>query len=130
MSGHGSLINPPDRFSLVRPGSRLPVEVFLQRDYPDLAVGEASALRSAEEVLAVVKAVAPKPVNVLMSGGLKLTVEQLSEMGVKRISVGSALALTALGEFYRAAQEIKTSGTFSFTSRSMPYAQANQLFKG
>jgi 2-methylisocitrate lyase-like PEP mutase family enzyme len=90
----------------------------------------APGLRSAEDVLAVVRAVAPKPVNVLMSGGLKLTVQQLSEMGVKRISVGSALALAALGEFYRAAEEIKTTGTFGFTSRSMPYAQANQLFKG
>ncbi|MCP1499970.1 2-methylisocitrate lyase-like PEP mutase family enzyme [Pseudomonas migulae] len=90
----------------------------------------APGLRSAEDVLAVVRAVAPKPVNVLMSGGLKLTVEQLSEMGVKRISVGSALALAAYGEFFRAAQEIKTTGTFNFTSRSMPYAQANQLFKG
>ncbi|WP_077049353.1 oxaloacetate decarboxylase [Pseudomonas sp. KK4] len=90
----------------------------------------APGLRSAEEVLAVVRAVAPKPVNVLMSGGLKLTVQELSEMGVKRISVGSALALAALGEFYRAAEEIKTSGTFGFTSRSMPYAQANQFFKG
>jgi 2-methylisocitrate lyase-like PEP mutase family enzyme len=89
----------------------------------------APGLRSAEDVLAVVRAVAPKPVNVLMSGGLKLTVEQLSEMGVKRISIGSALALAAYGEFFRAAQEIKTSGTFGFTSRSMPYAQANQLFK-
>jgi 2-methylisocitrate lyase-like PEP mutase family enzyme len=90
----------------------------------------APGLRSAEEVLAVVRAVAPKPVNVLMSGGLKLTVEQLSEMGVKRISVGSALALAAYGEFFRAAEEIRTSGTFGFTSRSMPYAQANKLFKG
>jgi 2-methylisocitrate lyase-like PEP mutase family enzyme len=90
----------------------------------------APGLRSAEDVLAVVRAVAPKPVNVLMSGGLKLTVEQLRGMGVKRISVGSALALAALGEFYRAAEEIQTSGTFGFTSRSMPYAQANQLFKG
>lgn len=90
----------------------------------------APGLRSAEEVLAVVRAVAPKPVNVLMSGGLKLTVQELGEMGVKRISVGSALALAALGEFYRAAQEIKESGTFGFTSRSMPYQQANSLFKG
>jgi 2-methylisocitrate lyase-like PEP mutase family enzyme len=90
----------------------------------------APGLRSAEDVLAVVRAVAPKPVNVLMSGGLKLTVEQLSEMGVKRISVGSALALAAYGEFFRAAEEIKTSGTFGFTSRSMAYAKANQLFKG
>ena len=90
----------------------------------------APALRSPEDVLAVVRAVAPKPVNVLMSGGLKLTVQQLSEMGVRRVSVGSALALAALGEFYRAAEEIKTSGTFTFTSRSMPFAQANQLFEG
>ncbi|MEB0047718.1 MULTISPECIES: isocitrate lyase/phosphoenolpyruvate mutase family protein [unclassified Pseudomonas] len=89
----------------------------------------APGLRSAEEVLAVVRAVAPKPVNVLMSGGLKLTVEQLSEMGVKRISVGSSLALAAYGEFFRAAEEIQKSGTFGFTARSMPFQQANQLFK-
>lgn len=90
----------------------------------------APGLRSAQEVLAVVRAVAPTPVNVLMSGGLKLTVEQLSEMGVKRISVGSALALAAYGEFFRAAQEVRQAGTFGFTTRSMPFQQANQLFKG
>lgn len=90
----------------------------------------APGLRSADEVLAVVRAVAPKPVNVLMSGGLKLTVQEVADLGAKRISVGSALALAALGEFYRAAEELKTSGTFGFTSRSMPYAKANQFFKG
>lgn len=90
----------------------------------------APGLRTAEEVLAVVRAVAPKPVNVLMSGGLKLNVAQLSEMGVKRISVGSSMALAAYGEFYRAAQEIHDHGTFTYTERSMPFQQANQLFKG
>jgi len=90
----------------------------------------APGLRSAEEVLAVVRAVAPKPVNVLMSGGLKLTVQELQEMGVRRISTGSALALAAFGEFFRAAEEIQQSGTFGFTSQSMPYAKANQFFKG
>ncbi|MFC6297858.1 isocitrate lyase/phosphoenolpyruvate mutase family protein [Pseudomonas sp. CCM 7893] len=89
----------------------------------------APGLRSAEEVLAVVRAVAPKPVNVLMSGGLKLTVAQLSEMGVKRISVGSAMALAAYGEFFRAAQEIHDLGTFTFTERSMSYQQASQLVR-
>ncbi|SIR74142.1 2-Methylisocitrate lyase, PEP mutase family [Pseudomonas sp. B10] len=89
----------------------------------------APGLRSAEEVLAVVQAVAPKPVNVLMSGGLKLTVQQLEELGVRRISTGSALALAAFGEFFRAAEEIQQFGTFGFTSQSMPYAKANQLFK-
>ena len=90
----------------------------------------APGLRNAEEVLAVVRAVAPKPVNVLMSGGLKLTVQELQEMGVRRISTGSALALAAFGEFFRAAEEIQQSGTFGFTSQSMPYAKANQFFKG
>lgn len=90
----------------------------------------APGLRNAEEVLAVVRAVVPKPVNVLMSGGLKLTVQQLEEMGVRRISTGSALALAAYGEFYRAAEEIRQRGTFGFTSQSMPYAKANQFFKG
>ncbi|MDR9755080.1 isocitrate lyase/phosphoenolpyruvate mutase family protein [Pseudomonas sp. SZMC_28357] len=89
----------------------------------------APGLRNAEDVLAVVRAVAPKPVNVLMSGGLQLTVAQLRDMGVKRISVGSALALAAYGEFFRAAEEIQAHGTFGFTARSMPYARANQFFK-
>ena len=90
----------------------------------------APGLCTAEEVLAVVRAVAPKPLNVLMSGGLKLTVQQLQDMGVRRVSTGSALALAAFGEFFRAAEEIQQSGTFGFTAQSMPYAQANQLFKG
>jgi 2-methylisocitrate lyase-like PEP mutase family enzyme len=90
----------------------------------------APGLRNAEEVLAVVRAVSPKPVNVLMSGGLQLTVQQLQDMGVRRVSTGSALALAAFGEFFRAAEEIQQSGTFGFTSQSMPYAKANQLFKG
>lgn len=90
----------------------------------------APGLRTAEEVLAVVRAVAPKPVNVLMSGGLQLTVQQLRDMGVRRVSTGSALALAAFGEFFRAAEEIQQSGTFGFTAQSMPYAKANQLFKG
>ncbi|MFJ2365437.1 oxaloacetate decarboxylase [Pseudomonas sp. NPDC087697] len=90
----------------------------------------APGLRSAEEILAVVRAVAPKPVNVLMSGGLKLSVAQLSEMGVKRISVGSAMARAAYGAFYQAAQEIQEQGTFDFADRALPFGQINQMFKG
>ncbi|UUT24925.1 oxaloacetate decarboxylase [Pseudomonas sp. T8] len=90
----------------------------------------APGLRSAEEIIAVVRAVAPKPVNVLMSGGLKLTVAQLSELGVKRISVGSALARAAYGAFYQAAQEIRDHGSFHFADQALPFAQINGLFKG
>ncbi|WP_347904384.1 isocitrate lyase/phosphoenolpyruvate mutase family protein [Pseudomonas purpurea] len=89
----------------------------------------APGLRSAEEVLAVVRAVGPKPVNVLMSGGLKLSVVQLGEMGVKRISVGSAMARAAYGAFYQAAQEIQQHGTFGFADNALPFGQINQMFK-
>ncbi|PMY67864.1 MULTISPECIES: oxaloacetate decarboxylase [Pseudomonas] len=90
----------------------------------------APGLRSAEEIIAVVRAVAPKPVNVLMSGGLKLTLAQLSKLGVKRISVGSALARAAYGAFYQAAQEIRDHGSFDFADQALPFGQINRLFKG
>ncbi|MBC2657677.1 isocitrate lyase/phosphoenolpyruvate mutase family protein [Pseudomonas sp. MSSRFD41] len=89
----------------------------------------APALRSAQEISQVVRAVAPKPVNVLMSGGLDLSVGQLAELGVKRISVGSALARAAYGAFYQAAQEIRDQGRFDFAERAIPFGQINQLFK-
>ncbi|WP_047284093.1 MULTISPECIES: isocitrate lyase/phosphoenolpyruvate mutase family protein [Pseudomonas] len=89
----------------------------------------APALGSAEDIQQVVRAVAPKPVNVLMSGGLNLSVAQLAELGVKRISVGSALARAAYGAFYRAAQDIHSHGRFDFADRAMPFGQINQMFK-
>lgn len=89
----------------------------------------APGLRTPEEVLAVVRAVAPKPVNVLMSGGLSLTVAELGALGVKRISLGSTLARAAYGAFYAAAQEIQGRGRFDLANQAMPFGQINQLFK-
>lgn len=89
----------------------------------------APGLRTPEEVLAVVRAVAPKPVNVLMSGGLNLTVAELGALGVKRISLGSTLARAAYGAFYAAAQEIQGQGRFDLANQAMPFGQINQLFK-
>lgn len=91
----------------------------------------APGLRTREEVIAVVRAVAPKPVNVLMGlGGVTLTVAELSECGVKRISVGSSLARAAFGGLYRAAEEIRQHGTFTYAEQALPFAQLNALFKG
>ncbi|WP_349970329.1 isocitrate lyase/phosphoenolpyruvate mutase family protein [Pseudomonas caspiana] len=91
----------------------------------------APGLRTREEVIAVVRAVAPKPVNVLMGlGGVTLSVAELSECGVKRISVGSSLARAALGGLYRAAEEIRQHGTFTYAEQALPFAQLNALFKG
>lgn len=91
----------------------------------------APGLRSVEDIQAVVRAVAPKPVNVLMGlSGVSLTVAQLQDLGVRRISVGSSLARAAYGEFFRAAQDIQDSGSFRFAERALPFQQLNDLFKG
>jgi 2-methylisocitrate lyase-like PEP mutase family enzyme len=91
----------------------------------------APGLRTREDVIAIVRAVAPKPVNVLMGlGGVTLSVADLSECGVKRISVGSSLARAAWGGFYRAAEEIRSAGTFSYAQDALPFDQLNTLFKG
>lgn len=82
------------------------------------------------EISQIVKAVAPKPVNILVSGfNHHLTVSQLAELGVRRISVGSGLALAAWGTFLRAATEIQTNGTFNLLTDSAPSADLNELFR-
>jgi 2-methylisocitrate lyase-like PEP mutase family enzyme len=82
-----------------------------------------------EEIAQIVKTVAPKPVNVLVSGfNHQLTVSELADLGVRRISVGSGLALAAWGAFLRAAREIETNGTFDLMSTNAPSADLNELF--
>lgn len=67
-----------------------------------------------------------KPVNVVMGlAGSTLTVDELAEVGVRRISLGSSLARAALGEFIRAATEVKNLGTFKFSSNAISFQDAN-----
>ncbi|MGA8893143.1 MAG: isocitrate lyase/phosphoenolpyruvate mutase family protein [Anaeromyxobacteraceae bacterium] len=87
----------------------------------------APGLSTSEEVAMVVKAVAPKPVNVL-AGGTTFTVARLRDLGVRRISVGAALARTAWGAFLRAAQEIAGKGTFEGFAGAEPFARLNAFF--
>ncbi len=82
------------------------------------------------EIAQIVKTVAPKPVNVLVSGfNHQLSVSELADLGVRRISVGSGLALAAWGAFLRAAQDIKTNGTFNLLANNAPSADLNGLFR-
>jgi 2-methylisocitrate lyase-like PEP mutase family enzyme len=82
------------------------------------------------EIAQIVNAVAPKPVNVLVSGfNHQLTLSGLADLGVRRISVGSGLALAAWGAFLRAAQEIKANGTFNLLADNAPSAELNELFR-
>jgi 2-methylisocitrate lyase-like PEP mutase family enzyme len=82
-----------------------------------------------EEIAALVKAVEPKPVNVLVSSNnCELSVAQLAELGVRRISVGSALARVAWGGFIRAARSIKDTGSFDSLADAAAFAELNELF--
>jgi len=87
----------------------------------------APGLTWAEDIRTVCASVG-KPINVVM--GLKsasFSVAELAALGVRRISVGSALSRAALGAFVRAAREIQEHGTFRFAEDALPYAEANDL---
>jgi 2-methylisocitrate lyase-like PEP mutase family enzyme len=81
------------------------------------------------EIEAIVKAVAPKPVNVLVSSPSdELTVARLTDLGVRRISVGSTLARVAWGAFIRSARSIAEHGNFNSFADAVPFAEINDAF--
>jgi len=82
-----------------------------------------------EEMRKIVAAAAPKPVNILMSSDLGMSVSDLAAMGVRRISVGSALARTAWSGFIRAAKEIAEQGTFGAFAGLTPHAELDRFFR-
>lgn len=88
----------------------------------------APGLKNKEEIASVVSAV-DRPINVVMGlQGVQLSVAELSEIGVKRISVGSALSRAALAAFMRAAQEMKNQGTFTFANEAINYKEIMEIF--
>ena len=90
----------------------------------------APGLTRLDDIAAVVRAVAPKPVNAIMGlAGSPLSLESLEAVGVRRVSVGSALARAAYGAFLRAAREIRDDGTFRFADTAIPYPEINAMFK-
>ena len=90
----------------------------------------APGVREPDEIAAIVEAVSPKPVNVLMSAPSRvLTVSRLADLGVRRISVGGALARVAWGAFIRAARSIAATGSFDALAEAAPSAEINGLFE-
>lgn len=88
----------------------------------------APGLARKEDIAAVVSSV-DRPVNVVMGlQGVQSSLAELSEMGVKRISVGSALCRAALGAFLRAAREMRQQGTFTFADDAVPYREISAMF--
>jgi 2-methylisocitrate lyase-like PEP mutase family enzyme len=89
----------------------------------------APGVQEPDEIAQIVKAVAPKPVNVLISGfNHELSLSQLRDLGVRRISVGSGLALAAWGAFTRAAHAIRNEGDFKLLAQNAANAELNKLF--
>jgi 2-methylisocitrate lyase-like PEP mutase family enzyme len=81
------------------------------------------------EIEALVAAVAPKPLNVLVVRDIGLSVEQIAALGVRRISVGGALALAAWTGFMRAARTLRWMGSFTDLANLVPYAEINGFFE-
>jgi len=87
----------------------------------------APGVKTPEQIATIVKAVAPKPVNVLTVVS-DMPVATFAGLGVRRISVGGALARAAWGEFMRVAKEIAVAGSFAGFSRAAPFAEINGFF--
>jgi len=88
----------------------------------------APGLTAKEDIAAVVSSL-DRPVNVLMGlQGVQLSLSELSAMGVRRVSVGSALTRAALGAFLRAAREMREHGTFTFAEEAVSFAEISAMF--
>jgi 2-methylisocitrate lyase-like PEP mutase family enzyme len=85
--------------------------------------------RRREDIKAIVDAVAPKPVNILMSTNTGLTVADAAALGARRISVGSSLARVAWGAFIGAARLIAEEGSFAGLDGAIAFADLNEFFR-
>jgi len=88
----------------------------------------APGIKTREDIAAVVKAVAPKPVNLLI-GASGLSLQEATDLGVRRISVGGSLARSAWAGFMKAAREMADKGTFTELAGGYPGGELNKMFK-
>jgi 2-methylisocitrate lyase-like PEP mutase family enzyme len=116
------LVNHPDAFA----ESLRRLQAYAQAGADVLY---APGVTKRDEIQAIVSAVSPLPVNVLVSSDTGLRVSDLAEMGVRRISVGSSLARTAWTAFIRAASEIAQRGSFGGFQGLTPFDELNGFFK-
>ena len=87
----------------------------------------APGIKTKDDIAAVVKAVAPKPVNLLI-GASGLSVKEAEALGVRRISVGGSLARSAWAGFMKAAKEMAEKGTFAELGHGYAGGELNKLF--
>lgn len=123
------LVGRAENFFLGRPD--LPDTIARLRAYADAGADclYAPGIRTREEIAAVVAAVAPRPVNLLVGSASGLTVQDIAALGVRRISVGGALARAAWGGFLGAARAIATEGRFDAFADATPGGELNTFFR-
>jgi 2-methylisocitrate lyase-like PEP mutase family enzyme len=85
-------------------------------------------IKTRDQIEATVKAVAPKPINLLNSGAFGFTVKDIAAMGVRRISVGGTLARVAMDAFIKSAREIANDGKFDSFGGVISNAELNAFF--
>lgn len=89
----------------------------------------APGIKTREQIAAVVAAVAPRPVNLLVGGASELTMQDIAELGVRRVSVGGGMARAAWGGFMRAARTLAEGGRFDGFADAAPGAELNAFFR-
>jgi 2-methylisocitrate lyase-like PEP mutase family enzyme len=89
----------------------------------------APGIQAPDQIAAVVAGVAPKPVNLLVGAASELTIQKISALGVRRVSVGGALARSAWGGFMRAARLLAEQGTFDGFANAASGQELNSLFR-
>jgi 2-methylisocitrate lyase-like PEP mutase family enzyme len=128
-SGSGTLlVGRAENFFLARPD----IEDTIARLKAYSAAGAeclyAPGIRKREHIVAVVQAVAPKPVNLLVGSTSEFTLKDIAAMGVRRVSVGGALARAAWGGFLRAARPLAQEGRFDGFADATPGSELNAFF--
>ena len=131
-SGAGVLLTARAECFLV--GHEDPLRESIRRLTAYAAGGRRRPVRAghlpARRIRSLTGALAPKPVNVLVGRNTGLTVADLAALGVRRISVGSALARAAWTRFMEAAKDIAAEGRFTSLDGLTPFADLNAFFKG
>lgn len=127
--GDTLLVGRAENYFVDRPDLDDTVERLLAYSQAGADCLYAPGLRTREEIQTVVQAIAPKPVNVLIGWNSELTVEALAELGVRRISVGGALARAAWGGFIDAARRMIEQGRFDGFGGTPSGAELNELMR-
>jgi 2-methylisocitrate lyase-like PEP mutase family enzyme len=126
--GDTLLIGRAENFIVNRPD--LPDTIERLKAYAEAGADclYAPGIKTREQITAVVEAVAPKPVNLLIGGASEFTLEDVAAMGVRRISIGGALARTAWAGMLQAARKIAAEGRFDGLGYAAPGSELNAFF--